>query len=163
MKVFFEEKQLLRNSSWIWTFFVFSAVAAIAPVLFLLITGEGSESPQMLKIALALIIVVGIIAFLLVYYNELEISIDSDGIHYRQSMKTWKWKEIAKADIVDFHAKKIGPFDSQRKKENVFVQITSGNAVDIELRSGKKIRIGTNDPDNFTWALRRMLNQEDTV
>lgn len=103
-------------------------------------------------------------------YSKLQFRIDDVGIHYKFFPGVWKWKTIAKTEIESFEFSGMKSIFEKWEigyRRNLFsnsirMNITGNKFLRMELKDGRKIKIGSENPEEMERALKR-LTTEDTL
>lgn len=167
MSIFFEEKQ--RFTQW-WLWLVMSPIIAAVSGLFIygivqqIIFGTPWGDKPMSDeglIVFGIFTVTLCVGLALLFFNALlEIRVDKRAIEYRYSPIIRNWKRIERESIAEFRIKKyftghgIGrEFNGTRK-----LTVKGNKAIEFKLSNGVRIMIGTQQPDEFAAAVKRMMN-----
>lgn len=151
-KVTFEESQ--RFSRWWLGMLVGGMVAGIAAAL--------SDSDPNKYWGLALVVGVTGGVSLLIARVRLLTRIDGYGIHYRfTGFMRWKqiaWAEIDKAELRKYNAiTEYGGWGYRRRwyKKGIGLTVGGDQGIQLQLIDGKKILLGTHQPEEAAAALAR--------
>jgi hypothetical protein len=157
MKVFKEEQRF--RQVWLMVLLGFSLLVPIA-----LITNEYLKENTTLSTNEFVGTLIGIIASVLfVFLFKLTTRIDEKGIHYQffpfhLSMRILLWSEIAKAAVRTYDP--IGEYGgwglrySFNKKKGNAVNVSGDIGIQLTLKSGKKLLIGTQKKEAVTSILK---------
>jgi hypothetical protein len=159
MRVFLEEQRFTQT--WL---IVLMTISTIVPILIL--TGTYLDDPEQLSLEdLVLFIVAMLLVFGLVFLFKLTTRIDKEGIHYKfypihLSYKLIKWDEIDKAYIRTYEA--LSEYGGWGLKGGALWSSSKGKAINIsgnigiqlELKTGKKLLIGTQKKEEATQIIR---------
>lgn len=172
-KVFFDEKQKLPGLlSW---FIVFIGLAICFPLLrglylrSILHQEWNSESMSNLGILalLSLLLVVNGVVVWLVSSLYLELKIDQGGISYRYFPNHRGFRRINRNAIAAYVVRKLtwtekirgkrrrrlrGPDESQ-----IFI-VNGSQALIINLSTGQKLILGTQNPEGMGWAMKKLMS-----
>ena len=175
---YFEEIQLLRQNRWIWYILIVLSALLVAPILHgmytQLITGEpwGDEPMSdngLIIFSCAFFLSWAMITWLL-YSIRLEVYIDQDGVHYKFFPNKASWNVITKRDIVSYEIRRTrnlletGGFGYHRNlfRKSQSMVIRGSKHIRFMLPGKRKLLIGTQNPEEFDRALRRLLSNHLT-
>lgn len=153
MRIFKEEQRF--NQTWI---IVLVAISTIVPVAILLHTYI--DNPKNLShIELISVISIILIASSIIFFFKLSTRIDEKGIHYKFfpfqfKLKLIEWQDINKVYVRNYDA--ITEFGGWGLKGGALWNKSKGRAINvsgdigiqIELRNGKKLLLGTQKPED---------------
>lgn len=119
--------------------------------------------------AQAAILISIIPAILLIYYIKLQTSINEIGIHYQFlpfqfSKKTIRWNEIENCYVRTYRPiKEYGGwgYRSARGKKGKAINIKGNKGIQLELKSGKKVLIGTQKEEDAQQVIQRHFKKGD--
>jgi hypothetical protein len=171
MKVFKEEQRFTQ----LWVI-ILLAISVLVPVVIIVIqylAGENSFSTLEFVIVIGLTVLLPLVIFLFKLYTR----IDEQGIHYRFfpfhfKLKTIAWHEMSKAYVRKYDAiseyggwgLKGGAF--WRKSKGIAINVSGDIGIQLELKNGKKILIGTKLEDQAKQAINhyhfKIKNHENT-
>jgi hypothetical protein len=151
------------NQPWIWALNLVMVAFFVYLIIMQLVLDKpvgNNPAPDFLLVLLFLI-PFGIIA--LFYFIRLETEIRRDGIHYRfppfiRKIRTYRWE-----DIKQCYVRKYNPiweyggwgYRVAGKKSGVACNVSGNMGIQIELKNGKKILLGTRKPEEVKEALRK--------
>lgn len=103
-----------------------------------------------------------------VYSTKVSLRIDSEGIHYRFFPNEPRWKRIAPGSIEEYALVKsnfwlsFGHYRGILKKTKT---INIGSPVNLYLRltDGKQLYLGTRNREGVDWAMKRLMNKQETA
>lgn len=172
---YFEEVQSMRQTRWVWYVLVPFLLVTLLPVIYLiywqLILGERLGDTPMTDTELILFcsimttITVGTVWLFL--SSKLEMYIDRDGIHYKFFPLSPHWKLIRKENITDveicrkrnFLTMQTGYHKTPSLK--TISMIVSGSLhIRLRLEDRWKMMIGTQNPEDFERAIRRLMTND---
>jgi len=157
MKVF-EEEQRFRQV-WLMVLLGFSLLVPVGLIINEYIKDNTSMTTNEFLGSL-----IGIIAsVLLIFIFKLSTRIDEKGIHYQFfpfhfSMKTLLWSEITKAEVRTYDP--IGEYGgwglrySFNKKKGNAVNVSGDIGIQLTLKNGKKLLIGTQNKEAVSRVLK---------
>ncbi len=161
----FRERQYFRQW-WIWLMLVGFAVF-LGYLILSSLWQEGIDEKNNITHVQLLIAVTGMVSVIAIFaLSHLDSRIDEDGVHYKFTpfhfrTRTLKWDEISRACVRKYNPLleyggwgiRITGFFGKGRAFNV-----SGNmGLQLELKNGKKILLGTNKPDELTEALKHFI------
>ena len=157
MKVFNEEQQF--RQLWLMVLLGFSLLVPVGLIINEYIKDNTSMTTNEFLGSL-----IGIIAsVLLIFIFKLSTRIDEKGIHYQFfpfhfSMKTLLWSEITKAEVRTYDP--IGEYGgwglrySFNKKKGNAVNVSGNIGIQLTLKNGKKLLIGTQKKEAVSRVLK---------
>ena len=157
MKVFKEEQRF--RQVWLMVLLGFSLLVPVGLIINEYIKDNTSMTTNEFLGSL-----IGIIAsVLLIFIFKLSTRIDEKGIHYQFfpfhfSMKTLLWSEITKAEVRTYDP--IGEYGgwglrySFNKKKGNAVNVSGDIGIQLTLKSGKKLLIGTQKKEAVSRVLK---------
>ena len=157
MKVFNEEQQF--RQLWLMVLLGFSLLVPVGLIINEYIKDNTSMTTNEFLGSL-----IGIIAsVLLIFIFKLSTRIDEKGIHYQFfpfhfSMKTLLWSEITKAEVRTYDP--IGEYGgwglrySFNKKKGNAVNVSGDIGIQLTLKNGKKLLIGTQKKEAVSRVLK---------
>lgn len=171
---FFNEVQTLRQHSWIWLLLLGCVFAANLPIVVGLYSqvfqgvpwGNEPMPDEGLILVLILMLVISGFVIAVIYSTRLETRIDSTGIHYKFFPHQCKWQAIVPEEISGYKVRKLGFFRSIiLKKGKTFsktknmVNLLGTTQLVVDLKTGKQIIIGTENPEGVEWAMKRLFHR----
>ena len=158
MKVFKEEQRFTQ--SWLIALLLISVIAPIV-----MITKEYLEDNSSMTTNEFILTLVAItISLSLIFFFKLTTRIDEAGIHYQFfpfhfSLRVIKWSEIDKAYVRTYDP--IGDYGGWglkggwlwNKKKGTAINVSGDIGIQLELKDGKKILIGTQKMDEAKRVL----------
>ena len=155
-KILFEEAQLFRVK-WLWILIVLCIVSSTGITVGLAILEK--EKPHEAIVALAIVVPIEAIILYLFYITKLETAITSEGIYYRWRPFQRKGWFIPKVDI-ETAVLRDGPalsYGHHWIPGYGWVNNTGpGKGIQLKLRNGKKIFLGTQIPTPLQTALEKI-------
>ena len=157
MKVFKEEQRF--RQVWLMVLLGFSLLVPVGLIIKEYIKDNTSMTTNEFLGSL-----IGIIAsVLLIFIFKLSTRIDEKGIHYQFfpfhfSMKTLLWSEITKAEVRTYdHIGEYGGwglrYSFNKKKDNA-VNVSGDIGIQLTLKNGKKLLIGTQKKEAVSSVLK---------
>jgi hypothetical protein len=132
------------------------------------IAEEGTSQKDVTLILLTTVLAsLPVAAFL--FYTKLLIRIDGDGICYKFFPVMLKWRSIPKNNIESYEvsAKKnlleqleIG-YQKNRLNNSISMNITGEKLARIKLKDGRKLKIGTENPEGIERTLRTLTSHDN--
>lgn len=148
MKVFKEEQRFTQ----LWII-ILLAVSILVPVV-IIISQYFKDKASFPNLELVLEIGLTVLFPLVIFLFKLYTRIDEQGVHYRffpfhLKLKTIIWHEISKAYVRRYDA--ISEYDGWglkggffwRKSKGIAINVSGDIGIQLELKNGKKILIGT--------------------
>lgn len=178
IRPYFEEKQSLRQTQWIWFVIVVVIMATVGPVLPMVYTqliegvpvGNQPMSDTGLIIFSIFMIATAALTSWVLLSLQLETFVDTEGIHYKLFPFKPKWKLVRKESIQEYEFRsKRGFLDGKAGyNKNIFnktisVHISGGQHIRLLLDDQWKLLIGTQNPEEFERAMRRVMMKEQFV
>lgn len=169
MKVFKEEQRFTQT--WIIVLLLSSTIVPLV-----IIFNEYFENQNAFTVwELVLIISIALLAPAIIFLFKLYTRIDETGIHYKYfpfhlKFKTILWSDISKAYVRQYDALteyggwglKGGVF--WKKSKGIAINVSGDIGIQLELKSGKKVLIGTNlkeDAKNVLFSYKHKIEQEE--
>jgi hypothetical protein len=175
---YFEEVQSMQQVRWIWYFLVPFLLLTFIPVGYMLYwqfiegapLGDTPMSDSGLLLFSGFMIGTAFITVWLLVSAKLEMYVDQDGIHYKFYPLSPRWKLIQKENIVNveicrkrnFLAVKIGYHKSPFRK-TISMIISGSLHIRFQLDDGWKLLIGTQNPEDFERAVRRLMTNDQIM
>ena len=156
MKVFKEEQRF--RQTWLLVLLGFSLIVPIA-----IIVNEYSDSQTKMTTNEFILTLVGIlVSVLIIFLFKLTTRIDEKGIYYQFfpihfSLKLISWNEISKAYIRTYNP--IGEYGGWglkggwSKSRGKAINVSGDIGLQLELKNGKKLLIGTQKKEEITRVL----------
>jgi len=164
MRIFKEEQRFTQI--WLLVLISFSTLIPLAIIIKEFIEQPKGTSQSTLFISiLAILLVAG-----LIFTFKLDTRIDENGIHYKffpfhLKMKTIQWKNIKKVHVRNYNP--IGEYGGWGLKSGAFWNKSKGTAINVsgtigiqlELKNGKNILIGTQKEHDAKQVLTTYINK----
>jgi hypothetical protein len=170
---YFSEEQR-HDQWWLWTILIVSITAGIVPFLYGIYSQEVLERPfgnepistkGLIVICIGMTLFMGLI-LLFVARSRLKTKIDKDGFWYCYPPLSRKWKKISREEIERFEIRTIRPnreyggYGIHRNPKFGTAYIVSGKiGLQLYLKNGKKVLIGTQKKQAITSAMEKMMEQ----
>ena len=139
------------QTGWILRIFV------IAPALVLLLVGPALRDHAAMSILLPLVAFLAVLGFL---FSTLTIEIDDKDLRWRFGLGVWR-KSVALADIV-LASRVRNPwwygFGIHLTPYGWLYNVGGLDAVQIVLRDGRRVRLGTDEPDALARSLASCIH-----
>lgn len=175
---YFEEIQLFRQNLWLWYIFAAFSMLLMIPLLYgmyqQLVLGDPWGDKPLSDNGLAMLFLFSLAGWLLVmwilYSVRLEVYIDNEGLHYSFFPHSAAWKVITKNQIVSYEVRHsrnlfemggIG-YHRNRFRKTRSMTIRGSKHIRLILPGNSKLLIGTQKPEEFDRALRRLLSNHLT-
>jgi hypothetical protein len=162
----YEEEQRFSNVTWIWVAMVLLLLAAPTLTLVSDSVSQKDMTSVLLSTAFAFIPMVVILLF-----AKLQIKIDVEGIHYKFFPSVLKWRIIPKNSIESFE---VSPkknlweklecgygYRHNRFKKTISMNVTGKKFARIKLTDGRRLKIGTINPESMERALRKLTSPDN--
>jgi hypothetical protein len=158
MKVFKEQQSFTQK--WIILLLVGSGIVPIIIILTGYLKGDGSVTLLDVFLTTSITLVVSALIFLF----KLTTRIDQDGIHYKFFPFHFKFKTITWSEISKVYVRKYNPISEYggwglkggffwNKSKGTAYNVSGDIGIQLELKNGKKILIGTNREDQAKQVL----------
>jgi hypothetical protein len=118
------------------------------------IVGLGSRSARPVTIGVA-----GLLAIVTVLFSSLTVEVTDAELRFHFGPGFWR-KQFALGDVVSANPTRSNWLEGWGIRitlRGMLYNVSGTNAVEIELRSGQRFRIGTDDPDGLVRALRAKI------
>ncbi len=158
MKVFKEEQRFTQL--WIIILLAISVLVPVVIIIIQFLQDKGSFSTTEFILVISLTVLLPLVIFLFKLYTK----IDEQGVHYKffpfhLKLRTIAWQEISKAYVRRYDAiseyggwgLKGGAF--WRKSKGIAINVSGDIGIQLELKNGKKILIGTKLEDQAKQAI----------
>lgn len=175
--VFYEEEQ--RNPGWfMWVTIFFGLGMLVFTVTRTLQQWEksGAMNNDVVKLMVTagvIVITIGLVAWL-ISANRLTVHVDKDGITYRLFPNCLKTKRIPAEAIASYELRKMTSMEQlyaggryRPARRGLFNRVSSGKeynvllgckVADVMLKDGRRIILGTRNPEGLMWALKKLLS-----
>jgi hypothetical protein len=175
-RIFYEEDQQLRNNPWIYVFMLAVTMSVLLP----LIQGiyqqviEGrpwGDEPMSDNALIALSVIIFALCCGVTWMltsMKLHVIIDSEGVHYRFFPNEPRWRTIRKEEIIDFDIHKTNLFNRFGHHRQWFIKTKRMNVngrvlLSLRLKSGKKIKLGSRNPEGLEWAMKKLITEHELM
>lgn len=175
---YFEETQWLRDTRWIWFAVTGSALASTAPLVYIMLSqwwygeliGDTPMTNFQISMMLCGLLALSVVSIIVIRTIRLNVIVDRDGVRYIFFPATRGWKSIDKDHIIhyalleksNFFEQISRGYSSNRFARTVRMRLQGRQIVRFQLDNRWKILIGTQRPDEFMKALKRMENPDLT-
>ncbi len=157
--ILFKEVQQFRQK---WLMLLLLA-AMLVPVCILVVTAyKQPEESSKLFLSLLAVLVIEIPIFFLFYYSKLETIVVPEGLGYRWWPLQGKYRMIFKEDILDIWLRRSPAFTygyHWLPGYGWVNNIRGRKGIQIKLKSGKRIYLGSQRIDELRTALEKVLNK----
>ncbi len=180
---YFKEVQLFANSpvKWIYPLIFLLSVGPLVYGLYQQLVvgipwGNHPGSNEELVMIFAFVFVFIVLLGLAFFKSRLEVTIDSEGIHYRFPVFVRKWRILKKDQIIRYEVRKYAPFleyggygpktrrhGYRRIKNGIAYNVSGKTGLQLYFANGKKMLIGTQRPAAIERAMRRLMEGEQQV
>lgn len=164
MKVFKEEQRFTQT--WLIVILAFSLIVPIYTITLEYI--NKAQEMSTMKYTLTMLAILASVS--LIFFFKLKTRIDEKGIHYQFfpfhfSLKIISWNEILKAYVRNYDP--IGEYGGWGLKGGAFwnkgkgkcINISGDIGIQLELKNGKKLLIGTQKKEEVTRVLETYRNK----
>lgn len=166
-EILFSEIQRFRQK-WIWVLLIVVAIIGVAPLVVNIVmqvclkTPLGKKPSDIGEYSIITLIYMAILAvvFGLVASCKLETFINKEGITARfypiqRSFKLYKWEDITKCYVRQYSPiKEYGGWGVRGLGKNTALNVSGNMGIQLELKDGNRILIGTNKPEEAEKVLR---------
>lgn len=169
-KILFKEEQHF-SQSWLWLLILISfGVPAVVMIIFLVKeTKSNSDEITAMGFSLLFLIATGTVISLLFLKMKLFIEITGNEVRFRYPPLISKWRSIRKEEIERFEVRKYRPVSEyggwgikKKRKSNVAYNVRGNIGLQLYLKNGKKILIGTQRRQAIDYAMDKMMNGENS-
>ncbi|MEQ9403051.1 MAG: hypothetical protein RIM99_05655 [Cyclobacteriaceae bacterium] len=157
-KLIFEETQTFRGT-WMWYLIIGITFASISGAVFGLIMSDNPD--DYVGLIIAVVVTVGIM--ILLSTATLQVTIDERAIYYKFPPFVNSEKKITKEDIEEMYIRKYkaiieyGGYGYRfRFRSGRALNVAGNTGLQLVLKNGKKILIGTQRPDYMESAIRKL-------
>ncbi len=169
--VFFEEKQV--NAPWMGWLTVMVGVGMLVFVLIEIANRWGNPDSNLsgpVAGVVGIVVIVATVAYL-AFTHHLHVSIDREGISYVFVPSFYTPKRIPADAVQSFEIRKLTTselFEGSRQSQNKWKSkapkkelcvVGGWTVADLQLNDGRRVLLGTKNPDGLLWALKRLQNQ----
>jgi hypothetical protein len=172
-KVLFSEEQRFTQM-WIWILIIGATLISVIPTIFGIFSQETTGKPWgnnpvetsvlIMILFVELVIMGGIIILLLKMRFKLEIKHDGIWFYYPPFLR--KIQQIKKEDIERFEVRKYSPVSEyggwgiKGSRKNKAYNVSGNTGLQLYLKNGKRILLGTQQSHAIEYAMKRMMNIE---
>jgi hypothetical protein len=173
-KILYEEEQSLKDNRWLYVCMLTLTLAALLnlthgiywQVMKGIPWGQKPMSNAGIIAFTAGVFLIGCLVTWLLVSIKLNVIIDTDGVHYRFFPDSSRWLTIGKEEIIDFDVQKNNIFFRFGHHAHWFAKDKTVNVngdfhLSLFLRNGKKIRLGSKNPEGLKWAMRRLVPKNE--
>jgi hypothetical protein len=176
---YFEETQTFRENRWIWILAIITSIITLLPmadaVYWQLFRGEpwGNEplSDSGLLGLFAFVLLAWGIAMAMLISIRLDVRIDDQGISYRFVPIKSKWQKVTKEEIANYSIRKkfsllqSGGFGYHRNRltRTWSMRIRGSHHLALALKDGRKLLLGTQNPESLEHAMKRLVSPTETI
>ncbi len=174
VRIYFEENQRF-NQPWIWILMIgitFPILGGLIYSSIINLTGNENVNSKTDVNALIFALVFTFIVFSAIYWLLLTVRlytrVENNGIHYRFPPMVNKWKHISKNELKSIEVKKYSPLGEyggwgyRIGKNGKALNVRGNMGLAMELKDGKRLLLGTQQPEELKLALQK-LHEEQTV
>ena len=161
----YEEEQRFSNVRWIWVVIPF--VVLVPLIIMITEGGSNQEDAAMILLSTAFALLPVMVILL---YSRLMLKIDNQGFHYKFFPAVIKWRIISKDMIESFEVtekrsllEKIEcGYRRNRLNNTILMNISGKKFVRIKLKYSRRLKIGSENPEGFERALRRLTSPDNS-
>lgn len=168
MRSLFEEKQRYTQW-WLWVIIVVTAVAIVgmfsnAMYVQLVLGRPWGDKPMSddALLAFSMLMISMMVLMLIIFFTSvLEIAVDKTGLSYRYFPLIRKWKQIERSSIQSFEVREYylkGYGINRDLQGNRRINVKGNKGIELKLIDGTKLLLGTQRPEEFMHALKKMKN-----
>ncbi|NQU87694.1 MAG: hypothetical protein HQ541_18235 [Mariniphaga sp.] len=173
MEIFLFKEEQRHNQWWLWVILIISLLAVLIPFSYGIYSQEVLDKPfgdnpmsteGLIVTGIFSVLLMGFIVFI-VARLRLKTKISNEGIYYCYPPLFKKWKklcpdEIESSEIRTFNAiREYGGYGMKRRRKYGQAFIASGNTgLQLYLKNGKKLLIGTQRKQAIDAAIKKMMN-----
>jgi hypothetical protein len=171
-RVYFEENQRF-NQPWIWILMIVVTTLSLGGLIYSCIINmtnnanvNTEQDVQVLIYTLIFTFIINVAIYWLLLSLRLYTRVENDGIHYRFPPIINKWKKISKAELKNFQVRKYSPIREyggwgyRIGKNGKALNVRGNMGLDMELIDGKKLLIGTQNPNELKLALQKLTEDK---
>jgi hypothetical protein len=144
---------------------IFAGVIPIVSISIALFQNDVKMHTSRLSIEIILAYLLATVIILLFILLKLEIKVTHDGIYYRLFPFTPRFRKIPFSEIHSYFIRKYNPITEyggwgirfSMKKEGIAYTVSGTMGLQIYLNNGKKILIGTRQPDSLISVLNNLI------
>jgi hypothetical protein len=178
-RLHFEETQAFRQNRWFWILVIVSSLVTLLPladgIYWQLFRGEpwGNEplSDGGLLGLFAFVLFTWGIAMVVAISVRLDVRIDDQAIYYRFVPIKPKWQSVLKEEISHYSIEKkfrflqSGGFGYHRNRltRTWSMRIRGSHHLSLVLKDGRKILLGTQNPEGLERAMKRLANPTEMI
>jgi heme/copper-type cytochrome/quinol oxidase subunit 4 len=157
--ILFREEQRFRQG-WVWFTFLLSIIVTIAAIV--VAVSVKQESKADMVIVFVVVIPVQLLVASLLYYTKLQTQITTKGIRFRWApltkFKQIRWEELKKVEVLKGPPLQYG-FHLTIRYGRVH-KVTDGKGMQLYLKNGRKIFLGTQRLNAFREAVEKMMEHQ---
>lgn len=160
-EILFKEKQSFRQW-WIWLIILAVCGWSIYGFLVRCMQGQSSGDYPISDDGLVVACVVSLLLLFLFIFLKLETRIGKEGVYVRffpfqVSYKYFPWEEISRVYVRKYHPlKEYGGWGIRGFGKNRALNVSGNQGLQLELMDGRKLLIGTCQPEKITKVLQAM-------
>jgi hypothetical protein len=171
MGLYFEEKQMFTQW-WLWLVVGATTIGVNAAFVYAVIqqlvmgvpVGDKPLGDEALLIMSVLVMTASTGMALLFFNSVLEVRVDNRSLEYRYPPIMRTWRRIEHSDIRDARLRKyyLAGYGIKRSLDGTRMLTVKGtDGVELSLESGTRLLIGTQRPEEFLAAVRRMAHPKE--
>jgi hypothetical protein len=170
----FEEVQSYRQCRSLWYAFIVLALLMFTPILYAMYgqlilgipTANGTTDDGDLVAVFLVIVIVYVVVMVAFLAVKMEVYVDANGIHYKSYVNKAKWVTITKDNLESYEVRKkrrtvfdpgARSFYKKYAGKMTCAILRGGLHLELTLKNQSKIFLGTQRPDEFAHAIRKMI------
>jgi hypothetical protein len=175
-KIFYEEEQRLKDNQWLYVCMLTLTMAALLPLIrgmhLQIVQGEPWGNKPMsnegiIALTVFIFLICGLVTWIMIS-TKLHVIIDADGVHYRFFPHEPRWCMVSKEEIMDFEVEKKNLFTLFGHHRKWFVKTKTMNVngnfhLALFLKNGKKLQLGSRNPEGLRWAMKKLLPKNEII
>lgn len=167
-KVLFKEEQRFKQW-WMWLIIAFALLAAIIPLLNAILEEQsqlGSSNTARLTLYGILMVLFASVVLITMLFIKLKTRITDKGIYMAYLPFARKWKKYTIADIEKYELRsyravlEFGGYGMKKRRKAGQAFTISGNmGLQLYLKNGKKVLIGTQKKQAMEYAMLKLMGE----
>lgn len=173
-KVFFKEEQKF-NQWWLWLLMIITFLSVAVPFGYAVYSQEVLDKPfgdnpmsteGLINVGAFSLLLFGLI-ILLFYVFKLKTKITNEALFVSFPPAINKWKKFAPDEIEKFEVRKYNAFKEYggygikfRRRYGKCYNVSGNLGLQLYLKNGKKVLIGTRRKQAISYAMEKLMNQD---
>jgi hypothetical protein len=156
--LFYEEKQFLRSNSIVWV-----AIASLLITFLAIVINFSGDKSDLNGLFILSIVIISIVPLLLL--ASIHLRIEKDGIYIKYfpfhfKPLFFKWSEIDHFEIRKYNPlTEYGGWGVKGTRKNRVYNVSGDMGLQITMKNGNKLLVGTANPNKMEVALLEIRNQ----